>query len=101
MESDVVIPLPATSFQLQNQVFNADVGLFTNGSVIIHNLAATLGGNIVVDVDADLLIGANLLSSAFRANSINVVPEAGSLCLLTFAATGAGLYGFHRRQRGN
>jgi len=81
LEQDIELDIPETSFQIQEQTFNADVGLFTNGSVILHNLEATLGGTIVLDLDADLALSATMLASALGNNAINVVPEPGSVVL--------------------
>lgn len=99
MEQDIVLDLPATDFQIQNQSFNADVGLFTNGSVILHNLEATLGGQIVLDIDAELELNATLLAEALQENAINVVPEPGSVLLMAFAGIGLVGYGLRRRRK--
>ncbi len=98
-EQDLVLDLPATSFELSELSTHVDAGLGQHGDVIIHHLAATLGGQLVLDVGADLELNANLLATAYDNSAINVVPEPGSVTLLAFAGVGLVGYCLRRRRR--
>ena len=98
-ETDIILDLPDTSFELSNLSTYVDAGSGQHGYVNINHLAATLGGQFVLDLDADLTLSADLLATALGENAINVVPEPGSLILLAFAGLGLVGYGYRRRRR--
>lgn len=97
-ESDIVLDLPDTSFELSNLSTYVDAGSGQHGYVNINHLAATLGGQFVLDLNADLSLNANMLATALGQNAINVVPEPGSMLLMALASLGLVAYGVRRRR---
>lgn len=112
-EHDLTVTLPASTFEVSNLSFPVSesvtdpIHLFGNnyingtgffGTVYLDHLAASFGGTIAMDVDANMTINASMLAQAFDQNAINVVPEPGSVILMTFAAVGLVGYGLRRRR---
>lgn len=91
-QQDVVVNLPTSTFEVSNQFYPVDedfgLGLHATGAVVLGHLKAELGGQIVLDLAADMTLGADLLAEAFDAAAINVVPEPSSLVLFGIGATG-------------
>lgn len=110
-ETDVVLALPATPFLITNQSFSinqrvinlpfGDAGdTFVRGNVNMQRLEGNLTGNVVMDINANLNLSAELLATALGEASINVfapVPEPSSIMLA--AAGFVGLMGFAARRR--
>jgi hypothetical protein len=82
-------PLPAIPVNSSGQ----------QGNVIVQTLAGTLGGNINLDLTANLGLQADLVAGALKTAAINVVPEPGSVLLMAFAGLGLAGYGIRRRRK--
>jgi hypothetical protein len=99
---DMVVPLPATPFEIANQFYPIDQGPLFNGTIWLQRLKAELGGQLVLDLNANFAISADLVADALAANLINVtgnpVPEPGTLALCG-AATAVLLLGWLVRWR--
>ncbi len=98
-QPDVVLDLPATSFELSNLSTYVDAGSGQHGYVNINHLAATLGGQLVLDIGANLSLNADLLATAYDNSAINVVPEPGSALLMAVAGLGLVGCGIRRRRK--
>jgi hypothetical protein len=113
-EQNVMLDLPPTSFEVSDlatpfsyvatdpvYVFGALIvpGTGAWGTVHLDHLAATLGGQFVLDIDANLQISADMLAEAFQADAINVVPEPGSITLGAIAGLGLALCCLRRGSR--
>lgn len=102
VSEEVILPLSGLDFTIENQQFSFDVedpllGIDIGGGNATVDLAASLGGNIVFDLNADLSLGLDLVASAFQANAINVIPEPTSGLFLACIGFAAGVV--VRRQR--
>ncbi len=105
LEEDVVLDIPLVDFELGTNgpsnvpefQFEVDEGFLANGVVELEHLQAQLSGQAVLDLEADLLISADLFSTAFEASAINVVPEPSSMMLA--AMSGLALAGYCIRRR--
>ena len=105
LEEDVVLDIPMVEFELGTNgpssnpelSFEVDEGFLANGVVELEHLLAQLSGQAVLDLEADLLISADLFSTAFQASAINVVPEPSSMMLA--AMSGLALAGYCIRRR--
>lgn len=93
---EVVLSIPNVGFALgSDSGLSGIAGSFPvsaagqSGTVELEHLAASLGGQVVLDLDADLLLSANLLATAFQSAAINVVPEPTSGIFLACAIFGA------------
>jgi hypothetical protein len=86
-ELDMVVPLPATPFEVTNQFFPIDQGPLFNGTIWLQRLKAELGGQLVLDLNANFALSADLVADALAASLINVtanpVPEPSTLVLAT------------------
>jgi hypothetical protein len=82
-------PLPAIPVNSSGQ----------QGNVIVQTLSGTLGGNINLDLTANLGLQADLVAGALKTAAINVVPEPGSVLLMAFAGLGLAGYGIRRRRK--
>jgi hypothetical protein len=104
-QENVLLAIPPTSFEIGNQItpgaYNFPVsGTGYNGTIHLQHLAASLTGNVVLDLDASFELGADLLATALGESLINVVPEPGSMSLMAFAGLGlAGYFVRHRRRK--
>lgn len=104
---EVVLTIPTVNFSLgSNSGVNGIAGSFSvsevgqSGTIELEHLQAELGGQVVLDLAADLELSADLFATAFEANGINVaaIPEPTSGLFLAVAALGAGAVA--RRRRG-
>jgi len=93
---EATLNLPSLGFQLSNQVFPVSSGL-NSGDVIIDNLEAEVTGQVVLEIIADLVLDMNVLTSAFEASAINVIPEPTSFAFL--AISGFAMGGTRSRRR--
>ncbi len=113
-ENDLAVNLPTSNFEVSGLSFPVGYsvtspvhipfdgyinGQGAYGTVYLDHLAASFGGSLAFDVGANLTISANMLATALDANAINVVPEPGSMILMSFAAIGLVGYGIRRRRK--
>ncbi len=113
-ELDVVLALPPSSIEIFNQQFAVNQRLidlpfgdgadtFARGQVTLQHLAATLSGNVVMDINANLNLNAELLATALGDAAINVfapVPEPSSIMLAAAGVVGLAGSAIRRRRRG-
>lgn len=107
LEEDVVLDIPLVEFEIGTNgpsnvpefQFDVDEGFLANGTVELEHLQAQLGGQVVLDLEADLLISADLFSTAFQASAINVVPEPSSMMLAAISGFALAGYCVRRRKR--
>jgi hypothetical protein len=104
-EEDVVLDIPMGDFEIgangptnqpENQ-FYADAGAGQHGYVELEHLAAELTGQVVLDINADLEISADLFATAVEASAINVVPEPSSFLLAAISGLALAVLGLFRR----
>jgi len=96
-EAGLSIAIPSSPFAIGPL---APINVNTSGqrgTVTVQTLSGTLGGNVNLDLIANLDLQADLVAGALKEAAINVVPEPGSMLLMAFA--GIGLVGFGTRRR--
>jgi len=101
---EVILPLSGLDFSIENQQFSFDVedpllGIDIGGGDATVDLDASLGGNIVFELDADVTLALDVVAEAFEANAINVfaIPEPTSGFFLACAGIAAGAISRRRR----
>ena len=104
VSEELILPLQGLDFAIQNQQFSFDVpspigGFNIGGGDATVDIAASLGGNIVFDLSADLTLGLDMVASAFQAGAINVtsVPEPTSGLFLASLGLASGLLARRKR----
>ena len=107
LEEDVVLNLPTIDFELGTNSgsggvagsFEVDEGFLANGTIELEHLLAQLGGQVVLDLEADLMLSADLYTTAFEAAAINVVPEPSSIVMAAMSGLALVACGIRRRRK--
>ncbi len=104
VSEEVILPLSGLDFAIENQQFSFDVedplfGFNIGGGDATVDIAASLGGNIVFQLDANFNLSLDMVASAFLANGINVtsVPEPTSGLFLACIGLASGVLARRRR----
>jgi len=67
---EAIVNIPTTGFNFGGQSFDVNQGPIV-GTVVLENLSGLLNGQIAVDVDADIVLDAHMVATAFEAGAIN------------------------------
>jgi len=105
IDEQVVLSIPTLDFSLGTDDGAGPVaGSFDvdeagqSGTIELEYLEAELGGDVTLDLLADLELSADLFATAFEANAINVIPEPTGGLFLAVAALGTGAVSRRRRK---